>query len=220
MASVTESTAAPWLTVADLRRQLGGIPLYRIRMVPLPGAAEEKDLLWVQDHEDRNCELIDGVLVEKTVGWLESRLALALAYFLERFLDEHNLGIVVGESGPLRILPGQIRMPDVAFLSWQHFPNRVLPDEPVPRLVPDLAVEVLSKGNTKREMQRKLREYFTAGVRLVWYIDPRKKSATAYTSADEFETIPEDGVLTGGDVLPGFHLPLRTLFARAEGHTA
>jgi Uma2 family endonuclease len=216
---VDTKRAAEWLTVADLRRHLGGIPSYRIRMVPTPGTAEEKDLLWVQDHEDRNCELIDGILVDKTVGWLESRLALALAYFLERFLEGNDLGIVTGEGGPMRILAKQIRMPDVAFFSWRHFPNRKLPDSPVPHLAPDLAVEILSKGNTKREMQRKLREYFAAGVRLVWYIDPRKRQATIYISPDQAESIPAHGSLTGGDVLPGFALPLSALFARAEGRT-
>jgi len=63
-------------------------------------------------------------------------------------------------------------------------------------------------------MRRKLVDYFTAGVRLVWYIDPRAKSVSVYTSPDQCATLDEDGVLEGGDVLPGFRLPLKDLFAK------
>ena len=61
---------------------------------------------------------------------------------------------------------------NVSFISWQRLPGGELPKKPIPNLVPDLAVEVLSKGNTKAEMRRKLHEYFQAGVRLVRPIDP------------------------------------------------
>ena len=85
------------------------------------------------------------------------------------------------------------------------------------RSPPNLAVEILSKGNTKREMARKLREYFQAGVRLVWYIEPKTRSAQDCTSAQEWTEIGPDGSLLGGEVLPGFELPLAQLFARVEG---
>ena len=81
-------------------------------------------------------------------------------------------------------------------------------------LAPDLAVEVLSEGNTKGEMERKLKDYFFAGVRLVWYIDLKKRTAAVYTSPDEGATLTEDQSLDGGAVLPGFRLSLRKLFAR------
>ena len=129
-------------------------------------------------------------------------------------MDSHGLGIVLGEAGTLRILPEQVRVPDVCFIAWERFPNRQLPPDPIPALAPDLAVEVLSEGNTEREMQRKLHDYFTAGVRLVWYIDPRTRSAKSYTSEQESSEISESQSLSGGDVLPGFELPLRELFAK------
>jgi Uma2 family endonuclease len=80
---------------------------------------------------------------------------------------------------------------------------------------PDLAVEVLSEGNTPAEMNRKLGEYFAGGVRLVWLIDPDTQTALAYTSPDKSNFIGADGALDGGDVLPGFGLPLRDLFAES-----
>lgn len=81
----------------------------------------------------------------------------------------------------------------------------------------DLAVEVISEANTKKEMERKLREYFTAGVRLVWLIYPKTRTVEVYTSATECRRVRHDQTLDGGDVLPGFELPLRKLFARANG---
>ncbi len=184
-------------------------------MIPSPGFATEQDLLRVLDSEDRICELIDGILVEKTMGYYESLLSMALGYFLNDFLRRHDLGIVLGEAGTLRILGDQIRVPDVAFLSWQNFPGRVLPAEPVPALAPDLAVEILSAGNTNREMERKLDEYFAAGVKLVWFIDPISQSVAVYKDRHQHETLVVGDSLKGGKVLPGFELPLQQLFDKA-----
>jgi Uma2 family endonuclease len=75
-------------------------------------------------------------------------------------------------------------------------------------------VEVLSPSNTRKEMQIKLKEYFLGGVKLVWMIDPEKRTAEVYTAPDKVVAIPPDGTLDGGTVLPGFALPLATLFAR------
>ena len=213
--TVVPTIPAEW-TLADLHDRLGGIPLERIRVVPPLGTASEEDVLQSKRRFGRICELIDGVLVEKTMGLFESHLAVVVGYFIQTFLETHNLGIVAGADGPLRLLPGQVRIPDVCFVSWERLPGRKLPSQPIPALAPDLAVEVLSKGNTEAEMQRKLRDYFTAGVRLVWYVDPPTQSARAYTAEDQCTEIGPDGSLSGGDVLPGFELPLAELFARAQ----
>jgi Uma2 family endonuclease len=207
--------ATGFITAAEMQEQLGGVPLERIRMVPSPGSATEQDLLRVLDSEDRICELIDGVLVEKTMGYYESSVAVALIMFLGKYLEQHDLGIVLGEGGTLRILRDQIRVPDVAFLSWRHFPDRVLPAEPIPAIAPDLAVEVLSAGNTRGEMERKLDDYFAAGVTLVWFIEPAKDSAKVYTDRNRSGQLSIEDSLNGGDVLPGFELPLKQLFERA-----
>jgi len=203
-----------FVTAADLQEMLGGIALSRIRMIPPPGMATEDDVVSVDTREDLTCELIDGVLVEKTIGYFESRIAFVIAHLVEGFLDAHDLGIGLGPDGTLCVLPGQVRAPDVAFIAWDKFPNRELPLEQIPNLVPDLAVEVLSPGNTAAEMDRKLDDYFTAGVRLVWFIDPQTESAQVYTAADRSQTIPRDGVLHGGEVLPGFELSLTDLLNR------
>lgn len=219
MATTTSSFVLPtdW-TVADLQSHLGGIPLRRIRMYPPPGMATEKDVLEAERRTGRICELVDGILVEKTVGYFESRIAVVIAHLIESFLETHNLGIVLGEAGALRLLlPNQVRIPDVCFIRWKRFPDRQLPREPIPSLAPDLAVEVLSEGNTEGEMQRKLHDYFSAGVQLVWYIDPRTRTARAFSAVDQCQVIEEGQSLSGKDLLPGFQLSLGELFARAEG---
>ncbi|MEX0703726.1 MAG: Uma2 family endonuclease [Planctomycetales bacterium] len=208
--------ATAFANIAELQDRLGGIPAERIRLNPPPGTATVRDLVRVLDRENRTCELIDGVLVEKTMGYFESIVAMELAYILRRFLATNKLGKVLGEAGTLRILADQVRAADVAFVSWARFPQGRLPKSPVPRLVPDLAVEVLSKGNTRGEMDRKLRDYFDAGVRLVWLIDPPTRSAKSHTAADRFEPIPPNGTIDGGEVLPGFTLSLQELFDNAE----
>jgi len=87
-----------------------------------------------------------------------------------------------------------------------------LPEEGAPEVTPDLAVAVLSKSNTAREMEHKLSEYFAVGTRLVWFIDPSKRTAAVYTSPTKSKPIPHDGALDGGKVLPGFSIPLAALF--------
>jgi len=218
MATITSSlTRSNWATVAELLEHLGGVPADRVRMVPQPGTATERDVIEVQDHSDFTCELVDGVLVEKTMGYLESALAIAIGASLRAFVRANDLGIVLGEQGTLRILVGQVRVPDVSFIAWSRFPGGRLPDVPIPAVAPDLAVEVLSAGNTEAEMERKLRDYFAAGVRLVWYVDPRTRTARSYVGPEQCTVLNEADSLSGGDVLPGFQLSLRELFAEIEG---
>ena len=104
-------------TLADLLEQLGGIVPERVRFRPPPGTATEQDVLEVEAHEDRLCELVDGVLVEKAMGWRESLLASVLITLLSNFVRPRNLGLVTGEAGMVRLASGLVRIPDVAFIS-------------------------------------------------------------------------------------------------------
>jgi len=201
------------LTIADLLEQFGPIPASRIRHDSPPGAATEEDVIQIEAHEDRLYELIDGVLVEKVAGYSEAYLASLLGRLIGNYAEEHDLGIVAGADGTLRLFPKQVRIPDVSFVRWERLPGRRLPAEPIPQLVPDLAVEVISAGNTEEEMERKLHEYFEAGVRLVWYVYPANHSVGVYSSPDDVTELHGDAILDGGDVLPGYRLPLSQLFA-------
>lgn len=203
------------LSLTDLAARFGAMPAWRIRSIPPPGTATLEDVIAIHEHENRRCELVDGILVEKTVGFYESILAVALARRLAEFVEAHNLGVVSGEGGMMQLFPGLVRIPDVAFASWKELPEDVT-DEPVPHVVPDLAVEVLSEGNTKPEMDGKLDDYFGAGVRLVWFVDARKKIVEVFTSKQTSTVLAEHDTLTGGEVLPGFSLPLKPLFAKPQ----
>ena len=214
--SVISTFPAVW-TFEDVLRQLGDIPARRIHAVPALGLATEEDLLAAEARTGRICELIDGALVEKPVGYLESMLAAVLINAISQFLKQRNLGIVLGADGPFRILPGQVRVPDVAFVSWARFPSGKLPSQAILGMAPDLAVEVLSEGNTAREMARKLEEFFRAGTRLVWHVDGRTRTVEVYASPLARRTLAESDVLDGGDVLPGFELSVRELFANLPG---
>lgn len=210
------ATATSIETLAELVEQLGGVPLDRIRFQPLPGTATERHVIEVEARENRLCELVDGVLVEKAMGYTESILAGAIIELLRGFVVPQNLGHVSGSDGMMRLFAGLVRMPDVAYASWARFPNGKLPKEPIPELAPDLAVEVLSRGNTPQEMQRKRREYFEAGVQLVWMVDPRTRTVTVFSSPDESVELAEDQTLDGGEVLAGFTIRLSDLFAELD----
>jgi Uma2 family endonuclease len=201
-------------TAAELLKRLGNIPPERICFKPPPGTATERDLLTAMRRSDRLYELVDGTLVEKPMGLSESLLACQISTDMNVFARKHDLGLAAGADGTVRLLKGLVRIPDVAFFCWDKLPGRVVPSKPIPELAPDLAVEVLSKTNTPEEMERKLGEYFFAGVRLVWMIDPRKRTAEVYTGPDApAATLGATQSLDGGDVLPGFTLPLAELFA-------
>jgi Uma2 family endonuclease len=131
---------------------------------------------------------------------------------LEAYADVHDLGVVTGEGGMIRMPDNLVRIPDVSFIGWDQFPDRELPEEGAPEIVPDLAVEVLSKGNTAAEMARKLREYFVVGATLVWFVEPRAKTVTVYSSPTKLKILSASDVLDGGKVLPGFKLPVAKLF--------
>jgi Uma2 family endonuclease len=200
-------------TVADLLRRLGDIPAERVRVQPAPGTATIADV-----ETNKLCELIDGTLVEKAMGARQALVGAWLIHLLTEFAHPRNLGIILGADGTLEILTGLVRLPDVAFLSWDRLPGRRVPEEAVPAVVPDLAVEVLSQSNTPAEMLRKRQEYFTAGVRLVWMIDPAARVVTVYTAVNQSRVLSEADTLDGGTVLPGFTVPVRDLFAELDRH--
>src|SRR5271156_6123619 len=73
------------VTIADLLKRLGNIPARRVRLYPTPGTATEKDLIKVLDRENRPCELVDGTLVEKPMGYEESEIAATIIILLGSF---------------------------------------------------------------------------------------------------------------------------------------
>ena len=195
---------------AEWLRALGDIPLERIIFDPWPGTATEADLLRLVDNDKRLCELIDGTLVEKTVGYWEGMIAARLVTKLSVHADAHNLGAVTGADSTMRMASGRVRLPDAGFVSLARLPTSV---NSIPTLTPDLAIEVLSAGNTRSEMVLKLQDYFQSGTRLVWYIDPPTRTVAVYHRAGEpTRVLTVNDALDGEQVIPGFTMAVADLF--------
>jgi len=204
-------------TLADLLEHLGGIPASRVLLHPTPGSATEADVIRLEAQANKRlCELIDGVLVEKAMGYRESRIALILGTLLENYLFGNNIGAGADGTGMMRLNPQRVRIPDLSFVSWDQFPNREVPATPIPSVYPNLAVEVLSVSNTAEEMRNKREDYFSAGTKLVWEIDPQTETVRVFTEVDDSSLLTINDTLDGADVLPGFRVSIREMFERAR----
>src|SRR4051812_35545330 len=109
-------------TLADVLHDLGDVPPTRIRF-PMGNATEEDVLRLLEGDEKHICELIDGVLVEKTVGLRESMIASLIGHYLQEFVLAHELGLVFSTEGPFRLRPGRVRFPHTGFVSWDQPPD-------------------------------------------------------------------------------------------------
>lgn len=202
----------------DAIDRLGGIPASRVLLDPRPGSATEADLEAIRDRDGVPCELIDGVLVEKGMGYLESLVAGAIYAMIREFARSRRLGVATVPDGLYRMAPGLLFAPDVAFVSWGRHPDRRVQQVAVAGMVPDLAVEVLSESNTRAEMDRKRRDYLASGTLSVWIVDPRKRTIAVYDHRDA-ETprlFQESDAIEMAEILPGFRLSLAELFGELD----
>ena len=217
---MTTATLTPtrFPTIGEVQTRLGDVPVDRILSFPAPGTATALDLLDPRITRGKGVELVDGILVRKPMGFREDYIAVVLIQLLGFYLRENNIGALCGSQGLIRFMPNLVRVPDVTFIRWDSVENTADiedPDTAFLEVVPDLVVEVLSESNTPREMAIKLGEYATAGVKLVWYVDPDAKTVTVYPKGRERgkKVLGVTDTLDGGKVLPGFALPVAELFA-------
>jgi Uma2 family endonuclease len=147
------------------------------------------------------------------MGAFETVLASALAYHLGHFILQHKLGVVATET--LFVLDAQRnlkRRPDVAFVSYPRWPEDHVPCAEAWNVVPDLAVEVISPTDLAEEIDDKITDYFAAGVQLVWVLFPVSGRVYVYQSPERVTGLERSDELNGGDVLPGFRLPVAAVF--------
>jgi len=165
-------------------------------------------------------EIIDGKVVEKSMGVYEVHLTNLIAFFLGRFAFDHQLGYVESEMLFNFGVEGQPqRRPDVAFFSYQRWPKgRRFSSENALHVVPDLVVEVVSPTISANEVEEKIVEYLAAGIGLVWVVYPTTARIYVHDGSSTIRVISRQGELEGGDVLPGFRLPLSTLFEVEAGN--
>lgn len=210
----TTASGVDTIALAELLERLGNVPIDRIRMRRPLGTATEAEYADYVERSGRLCELVDGVIVEKAMGYYESRLAAELIRVLGNFLVQHPLGIVLAPDGMVRI-EGQVRMPDVAFYPWTEFPNRRLPRAAILAATPALVVEVISPCNTEAEMDRKRRDCFLAGAQRFWEVYPDERRVRVFSDPVTFVDHDHTSTLDGAPVLPGFTLVVCNWFDQA-----
>jgi len=160
-------------------------------------------------------ELVQGELRRMNpAGNVHGRVAMNVGISLGSYIKAHDLGAVyAAETGfKLSSDPDTVRAPDVAFVSR----NRIEAIGEVEGFwpgAPDLAVEVVSPGDAFAEVEEKVFDWLDAGTRMVVVVNPRQRSATVYKSPSDITVLAEADVLDGGDVVPGFELMLREIFA-------
>jgi Uma2 family endonuclease len=172
-----------------------------------------EELMELPDDGNRY-ELICGELVQLPMSSMESSsIAAVIIGELIAFVRPQRLGLVMATDGAyiLGRDPDTTRVPDASFIRADRVPP------PAERrrfanLAPDLAVEVISPSDRASEVTTKVLTYLEKGVRLVWVVDPPTRTVTIYAPDGNARVLHDTDTLDGGDVLPGFSLPVIDIF--------
>ena len=148
-------------------------------------------------------------MIEKVYDFTPSRIATHISTFFSAYLNEHEIGYVTGASGGYILTETDIFIPDVGYISKTRLPEMPALEAPVP---PDLAVEVKTQKDWKRTLRYKAERYLEMRTQVVWLVFPDEQVAEVYVLDEDVQTIGIDGVLDGGDLLPGFTLAVREIF--------
>ena len=160
-------------------------------------------------------ELVRGELRRMApAGHIHGRVAINVTTPLDRHVRAHDLGVVcAAETGfKLASNPDTVRAPDVAFIRRERV-QEVGDAEGYWPGAPDLAVEVISPSDTFADVQEKVFDWLEAGTRMVILVMPRKRAVTVYRSLADMMMLTEHDMLDGGDVVPGWKIPVRELFS-------
>ncbi len=157
-------------------------------------------------------ELINGEIDEKMPSNpRSSRVSVRVARYLDIFVEENDLGYVTGEAGGYHVSDRDMFAPDVAFISKERQPE--LPETGYNPVPPDLAVEVVSPTDSYKDVAKKVRTYLQNDTRMVLVFEPETETVTVHTPDGQY-TLDIEGTFDGGDVLPGFKLPLNKIFGK------
>lgn len=164
--------------------------------------------------EEERTELVRGEVIRMApAGHIHGELAGNLFALLWNFVKQHQLGkVYAAETGfILSRSPDTVRAPDAAFVRA----DRAARQENRPGFfegAPDLAVEVMSPGDTVEEVEEKILDYLEAGTRLIWITNPRTRTITVYRSLTDIHVLTTNDTLDGGNVLPGFTVSVKDIF--------
>jgi Uma2 family endonuclease len=175
----------------------------------------DEDLLRLP-RDGRKRELVDGEIRVSPAGGRHGQISVELLVRIHAFVRERRLGVVFDSSTGFRIAgrkAGQqdVRSPDISFVKAGRIPDDHAPAGFI-ELAPDLAVEILSPDDRRREVLEKVGEFLDAGTRLVWVLDPEPRTAAAYRSLTDIRRLGPSDSLEGEDVLPGFACALADIF--------
>lgn len=168
--------------------------------------------LW-QTALPKRSELIYGKVVEMTpTGREHGRVTTKVSWKLAEHVEKHDLGEVnAGETGfRLRRDPDLVHAADVSFVAKEHIPAD-MDKSRYWEVPPDLAVEIVSPNDTKKDILDKVQDYIETGTRLIWLIDPERRTVTVYRAPDNFKILHEDDWLDGADVVPNFRCQVKEL---------
>jgi Uma2 family endonuclease len=160
------------------------------------------------------CELVRGELIMMTPAGAEhGSIVIAITVPLASFVRQKKLGTLFGAETGFQIgrNPDTVRAPDVAFVRAERVPAK-LPRGFFPG-PPDLAVEVLSPDDRAGEVLAEVQDWLEAGCRAVWVVDPKTRTVSVYHSPNEAAILAASETLSGGEVLPGFSVPVAEIFA-------
>jgi Uma2 family endonuclease len=215
-AAAESLSVAPGQTMRMLLNRLGKVAPDRVWLTPTPGTARQRDLFDPRYSRPGGMvgELIDGVLVEKSVkSHYESSFTVVMSMYLSRYLLEHNTGAVIsGGVAYLKLRADLIRLVDLMYVRWDAMPGGRTPRTSCSHVVPELVVEVANRGKTRQELLRKREDLFHHGTKLFWVVDPQRSVVTVSHAIDDHQRLGLDDVLSGEDVLPGFQLSIREWF--------
>jgi Uma2 family endonuclease len=164
--------------------------------------------------DDVRYEVVDGEIREKTFEPRESEIASLLLGYLFSLVRARRLGrLLLGALFRIDQTRDLQRRPDVAFISNEKWPfNRRAPNVNAWEIVPDLAIEIVNSTDSAAEVQTTIHDYFDAGVSKVWVVYPEHKNIYVHASPTKIQVLQLGDELDGGDLLPGFRLPLSALF--------
>ena len=176
----------------------------------IKGHATLQDLLNTP-RDGRKYELVDGEILVSPTGLQHSEVSARIAGLIWWFLEKNPLGKVYSSDVGIAFPNGNVRSPDVTYVSLGKLPDGRSP-ETFGELIPDLAVEVLSPSDSLKELGRKVGEYLENGVPIVWLVDPAQRTVTVYRSLTQTEQLDANDVITAEPVLPGFSVEVRRFF--------
>jgi Uma2 family endonuclease len=173
---------------------------------PAKARITPEDMLRMPD-QGRGYELVDGELEEMPVSFLSDFVARRISTSLALHVELQNLGWVSGEGTSYQCFPDdedKVRRADVGF----HRLSRLTASQAVAEghlsVAPDLVVEVLSPNDLVYKVNAKRHEWLTAGVRVVWTVDPVQQTVQVHKADGSVAEFKRTDVLTGDPVVPDF----------------